>query len=244
MGTIAIFGATSGIAQAVAEELLRKNYSLVLCGRDSQSLERLARDFNTKYSRDVDKVILDILKVEEIEKIIQSLTHSYSIEGAMIFIGTLVDQEKCEQDYTKSILTMNTNLTGPILLMNALIPYYKEKKGGFISCISSVAGDRGRGSNFIYGSSKSGLSTYLQGLRQKLAPYDVLVQTIKPGMVRTPMTSHIKDSPLFANPQKVARDIVGALVKKKEVVYTPSYWRPIMGIIKSMPEFIFKRLKL
>jgi short-subunit dehydrogenase len=126
-----------------------------------------------------------------------------------------------------------------------LLANYFEKRGtGTLAAISSVAGDRGRQSNYIYGTTKAALSTFLQGLRNRLSSKNVHVLTIKPGFVDTPMTAHLKRGLLFATPEKVAQDIIRAIAGKKSVLYTPWFWRWIMLAIKMIPETIFRKLRL
>jgi short-subunit dehydrogenase len=129
-------------------------------------------------------------------------------------------------------------------MLTPIADFFEKQKHGVITVISSVAGDRGRQSNYIYGSAKAGLSVYLDGLRNRLYSAGVAVVTIKPGFVDTPMTAHLKKGFLFASPEKVARDILRAIEKRKCVVYTPWFWRWIMFVIKSIPETIFRKLKL
>ncbi|HET8842857.1 MAG TPA: SDR family NAD(P)-dependent oxidoreductase, partial [Ktedonobacteraceae bacterium] len=131
-----------------------------------------------------------------------------------------------------------------ISLLTLLGNYFEQQKRGCIAVISSVAGDRGRQSNYIYGAAKAAVTAFLSGLRNRLARYGVAVVTIKPGMVDTPMTAHMRKSRLFADPQVVGRGIYDAMLKRKDVVYLPGYWRIIMMVIKSIPEPIFKRLSL
>ncbi|MFC1584208.1 SDR family oxidoreductase [Fibrobacterota bacterium] len=244
METVAVFGSTSGIARAVVGELISQGYNVVLCARSSEALERQARDIKVKHGKQIETITWDVLDFGRHREKVKHLVENHHITGAVIAVGVMPSQEDSEQNYGLIQEVFQTNLTGPVILMTALAHYFQKKRSGFICCISSVAGDRGRQSNAIYGSSKGGLSTYLQGLRNKLAPYHVLVQTVKPGQVRTPMTAHMKDSPLFADPERVAKDIVKGLEKKREVVYSPFYWRVIMGIIRIIPEFLFKRMKL
>jgi short-subunit dehydrogenase len=135
-------------------------------------------------------------------------------------------------------------LLSPIACLTWLANYFETRGKGNITVITSVAGDRGRQSNYIYGAAKGGLSIFLQGLRNRLAPKGVSVTTIKPGFIDTPMTAHIKKGPLFASPETVGKRIHQAMLKGESVVYTPFFWRFIMLIIQHIPEFIFKKMKL
>jgi short-subunit dehydrogenase len=159
------------------------------------------------------------------------------------FIGYMTDNEKTLHDDQEALKTINTNYTNQVILFNHLLPLLRSNPGSSLFAVSSVAGDRGRASNFIYGSSKAGMSAYLSGLRMALAKENIHVGTIKPGFVYTKMTAHLKlPKPVTATPEDVAKAIYTAVLKKKNVTYVLGSWRLIMFIIKNIPEFIFKRL--
>jgi decaprenylphospho-beta-D-erythro-pentofuranosid-2-ulose 2-reductase len=166
------------------------------------------------------------------------------LDLALICHGNLPDQTACEKDFALTEQEFLTNCLGPISLLTVLANYFESQGGGCLAAISSVAGDRGRQSNYIYGTTKAALTTFLAGLRNRLYPKGVLVLTIKPGFVDTPMTAQIKKGPLFASPEAVGRDIVRAVDSGKFILYTPWFWRWIMLIIRLIPESVFRKLKL
>lgn len=162
----------------------------------------------------------------------------------MIAYGTLSDQKACENNVEMTLQELNINALSVIALLTRLAPYFEAQGEGCIAVISSVAGDRGRQSNYVYGTAKGALSIFLQGLRNRLHKSGVQVLTIKPGFVDTPMTAEFPKGPLWASPEKVALDIEKAIENKCNVLYTPSFWFLIMAIIRNVPESIFKRLSL
>jgi short-subunit dehydrogenase len=160
----------------------------------------------------------------------------------LIAHGTLSNQQLCEQSVEKTLEEFQTNCLSFISLLTILANYFEQQKRGVIAVISSVAGDRGRKSNYVYGAAKAAVTAFLSGLRSRLAASNVTVITIKPGTVDTPMTAHLRKGLLFASPQKVGAGIYAAMKQKKEVVYLPGYWRLIMFVVRSIPERFFKRV--
>ena len=156
----------------------------------------------------------------------------------------MYEQEACQHNHLLALETMQCNYVGLVSVMELFAAHMEEQGKGFISCITSVAGDRGRKSNYIYGSSKGALSIYLQGLRNRLHKSNVLVQTVKCGPVDTRMTREMPDLPFIVSPSVVARQIVHAIEKKRDILYAPRKWCLIMMILRSIPEFLFKRLSL
>jgi short-subunit dehydrogenase len=166
------------------------------------------------------------------------------IDAALIAHGDLPNQGECQRGWTDTESALTTNFLSPVAFLTWLGNYFDTRGKGNITVISSVAGDRGRQSNYIYGSAKGALSVFLQGLRNRLAPRGVSVTTIKPGFIDTPMTAAIKKGPLFASAELVGKRIHKAMKRGESVVYTPFFWRFIMLIIIHIPECIFKKLKL
>ena len=161
---------------------------------------------------------------------------------ALIAHGVLGDQKEAEEDYRAAEKVIRTNLLSAMSLITWLANYFVERQSGTIAAISSVAGDRGRKSNYVYGTSKAALTTFLQGVRNRVDREGVNVLTIKPGFVATPMTAHLERGILFVTPEKVARAIARAVEQHKDVIYTPKFWRLIMMVIRWLPENIFKGL--
>jgi short-subunit dehydrogenase len=169
-----------------------------------------------------------------------------TIDGVLLCFGVLSDQQQCEQDCQMLRTTFDVNLTAAASILHCFAERMEQQRTGWIAAISSVAGDRGRQSNYVYGAAKAGLTAFLQGLRNRLQASGVHVLTIKPGFVATAMTHGLvnPDSRMVASPAKVAADIDRAIRRQRNVVYTPRFWRWIMIIIRSIPEFVFKRMKL
>lgn len=225
---ILILGATSGIARGIAEAFAKRGDNLYLAARDEFELHRIADDLRVKYPVKVTPMLFDIEKTRELPAI-------DNLDGIVFAIGYM------GRDVDK---VLSINFTAAVNSLNYYADYFLAKKAGFIVGLSSVAGDRGRQSNYVYGAAKAGLSTYLAGLRNKLAKQQIHVMTVKPGFVDTQMTFGLPGMFLVADPNKVGEKIVKAIDKKTDVLYVPWFWRYIMLIIKSIPERVFKRLSL
>lgn len=245
MGNIVIVGATSGIAKALSYYLAEDHHNLVLAGRNMAELETIANDLKIRYDVYASPLFFNALDFNSYESFFNSCINLIEpIDGFILMHGYLGKQKDAQRSNVELKNIIDTNYTSAALLLNIVAHYFEQKGRGFICTISSVAGDRGRQSNYIYGSAKGGLSIYLQGLRNRLAGKGVNVITIKPGFVDTKMTYGQSGMFLVAKPEKVAKDIYNAIKKAKTVVYTPFFWRWIMLIIKLIPEGIFKKLKL
>jgi decaprenylphospho-beta-D-erythro-pentofuranosid-2-ulose 2-reductase len=245
MKKVLIIGGTSGIAQAMAGELARTGAALYLLGRSAPRLELVAANLKTRYGVNVTTAAINFDDfAAHAPAIDQAATHLGGLDLAVLCHGSLGDQKACEQDFRLAEAEFRTNCLGAMSFLTHLANRFEQQRAGQIIAISSVAGDRGRQSNYIYGAAKAGLTAYLQGLRNRLYPQGVKVLTVKPGFVDTPMTAHLKKGLLVASPGKVASDILRAAEKDRCVLYTPWFWRWIMLIIKLIPEKIFRRLKL
>lgn len=245
MKNLLVLGATSGIARAYIDRVAERFEKIVLVGRSQDKLTELAMHVATKSSASIDTVVADLADVSSHEVLMQSLVaKAGSIDCALIAYGVLSDQERCTQDVDYAIEQFNLNGTSTISLSMHLAKQMSEQGSGSLAVIGSVAGDRGRRSNYCYGSAKSAVESFLAGLRSDMQKHNVHVLTIKPGFVDTPMTSDIKKGALWASADKVAADIDSAIQKNKNILYTPWFWRYIMLIIKSIPEFLFKKLPL
>lgn len=243
--TLLIFGATSAIARGTAEAFARRGYSLFLVSRDSFELERLARDLNTRFQIQADFAPFDAENTLEAEEFVNSaIRQSNNLEGVLIAIGDLGEHSQSTYDVAEMDKILKRNFTAPCALLTVLGKYFEVKKSGFVAVITSVAGDRGRQSNYVYGAAKGGLNIFLEGFRNRLFHYNVHVMTVKPGFVDTAMSFGLPNLFLVADPKDVGEDIAKAIEKKKDVVYLPWFWKYLMTIITSIPESIFKRLKL
>ncbi|MES2998537.1 MAG: SDR family NAD(P)-dependent oxidoreductase [Pseudomonadota bacterium] len=239
MKSLLILGATSSIAKACAEIFASRGYRLFLASRDLFELARLAKDLHIRFKTQIDYSFFDVAVLESHASFFKKVLDTMgSIDGILMAIGLL------DKKYSPAEIIV-TNFTGPASILALCADYLSSQKKGFIVGLSSVAGDRGRQSNYIYGASKSALTVYLQGLRSYLHPHHVHVLTIKLGLIDTKMTFGAS-YPLFlaANPQKTGLKIINALDKRKESVYIPKSWRIIMLIIRLIPEKIFKHLKV
>lgn len=240
-----VVGATSRIAQETVRRFAEKGSSFYLVARDEQKLQSVATDARSRCQGNVYTKCSDLGELSQHRGIIEDAVAKLpSLDVVLIAHGILGVQSNFESDYEKAEELLRVNFLSTVSLLTLLANVMNERKHGTIAVISSVAGDRGRMSNYVYGTSKGAISIYLEGVRNRLYRSGVHVLTIKPGMVDTPMTSHIRKGLLFANPATVGRDIHRAILKKKDVLYTPWYWLYIMAIIKAIPEPIFKRMKL
>ena len=243
MGTVLILGATSDIARAIARTFASHGYALQLAARDPTPLENLASDLRIRFQGDVQTLAFDALAFDQHADFYQQLSPPPTV--AIAVFGYLGDQEKGQRDWEEASTILHTNYTGAVSILNIVAEDFARKKAGTLVGISSVAGDRGRGSNYLYGSAKAGLSAYLSGLRNRMAGVGVSVVTVKPGFVNTSMTEDLDLPPLLtAQPAAVARDVFNAVKNQRDVVYSRWFWRWIMLVIKAIPERIFKKLKL
>ena len=245
MSHVLIIGATSAIAQEVAKLYAEKGSNLFLVARDNKKLDQVAMDLKVRGAGAVDLLSQDLLDTDQHEIIIKKADEALgSIDIALIAHGTLPDQKQCENSVDQTLQELQINFLCSVSLLTLLANYFEKQEKGCLAVISSVAGDRGRQSNYIYGAAKGGLSVFLQGLRNRLSRTGVCVLTIKPGFVITPMTKDFKKGILWAQPEQVAVNIVNAIKKRKNVVYVPWFWRWIMVIIRAIPEGVFKRMSL
>lgn len=241
---VMIFGATSGIAVEFARKYAPRKVRFTLVGRDEEKLKDLSDDLYTRGARDVSLVRYRLDNLEESYEATRSIIKQTDApDTVLIAHGLLGENDNLMSSPTAMNELYQVNVLSPIGILMALEEAMAPRKRGVIAMISSVAGDRGRASNFAYGSTKAAITAFTSGLRARLLPKGVHVLTVKPGMVATAMTTHLPPSPLMADPRKVAGDIVQAIIKKKTVVYTPSFWRLIMFVISHIPEKIFMKLK-
>jgi short-subunit dehydrogenase len=243
MSYVLIIGAKSDIAKATAREYAKNGYDLYLAARDVKELKDFAQDIITRTQKEVKLVELDILDYKSHQAFYDNLDEKPL--GVISAVGYLGGQEKAQSNFTEAQKIIDTNYTGVVSLFNILADDFEKRRTGFIVGISSVAGDRGRKSNYIYGSAKAALTAYLSGLRNRLYDAQVHVLTVKPGFVATKMTEDM-DLPekLTAQPDEVASDIYTAQQKGKNVLYTKWIWKWVMLIIRNIPEFQFKKMSI
>jgi len=242
---ILVLGATSGIAEATCRIWAAQGASLFLVARNPAKLAAVAADLKTRGASYIDTAVADL---DDTDKHAELLAHAVnSLTGmdiAYLAHGILGDQTEAEQDFNTAAQIIHTNFMAPVSLLTWLANFCVQRHAGTLAVISSVAGDRGRKSNYLYGSSKAGLSAFLGGLRNRVDREGVTVLTIKPGPTKTAMTAGMPKSEKFANVDSVAESIVTAIDKRKDMLYVPFQWQPIMFIIRNIPERVFKKLDL
>ncbi|MGH8112138.1 MAG: SDR family oxidoreductase [Rhodanobacteraceae bacterium] len=242
---VLIIGATSAIAEAVARLYATRGASFYLLVRDRNRGEALAQDLTVRGAADARIGVLDVSDFPVHAAVIEAAWAAFGgFDVAAIAHGTLPDQARCDADTDYAVREFTVNGVATVALANHVAQKLEAQGSGTLAVISSVAGDRGRASNYLYGSAKAAVSTYLSGLRQRLNPRGINVLTVKPGFVDTPMTAAFKKGALWAKPERVARGIVRAIDKRHAIVYLPGFWRPIMAVIRGIPEFVFRRIKL
>jgi len=245
MRKVLVIGGASAIALELEKFFADEGASLYLCDLKMSRLEAVRDDIISRKRVDIQLFEFDALEFDNHKNFIEKVVaQSGDIDVAIIAHGTLPNQKDVEQDNIKAIKEFNVNGLSIISLSTVIANYFEHRGKGTLAVISSVAGDRGRASNYLYGAAKGAVSLFLQGLRNRLSSANVKVITIKPGMVDTPMTANMPKNFLFAKPETVAKIIYDGINNGKDIIYVPQFWRCIMFIIKHIPEFIFKKLKL
>ncbi|MCK4875295.1 MAG: SDR family oxidoreductase [Sulfurimonas sp.] len=243
MSYVLIIGAKSDIAKEIARTYAKNGYNLYLAARKAEELEDLKQDIQVRSGVEVKLQEFDITAYDTHEEFYSSLEEKPL--GVIVVSGYMVEQKLAQEDFNESLQTINVNYTGAVSILNIIANDFEQERRGFIVGVSSVAGDRGRKANYIYGSAKAAFSAYLGGLRNRLFDSGVQVLTVKPGFVNTKMTENL-DLPekLTAEPEDVANDIYNAQQKGRNVLYTKSIWMLVMLIIKHIPEFMFKKMSI
>ena len=241
---VLVLGATSGIAKGVAAALARRGYGLYLAGRDLQELERNAEDLRIRYGVPVYCGSFDAEACHDHGRFLDTVLQvTHRLDGVVFACGSLGNAAAYRSSEAAARL-IAANFTGAASILGRCADHLERARSGFIIGISSVAGDRGRQSNYLYGAAKGALSLYLQGLRNRLFASGVRVITVKPGFVDTAMTFGMPGQFLVASPVVVGERIARTLEGRADVVYVPWFWRYVMLVIRSIPEPVFKRLRL
>lgn len=240
---ILIIGASSDVGAELARILAKKGFNLVLTKRSIEDLEPLRKDLMIRFNNTIDLIDLEATEYNSHRNVLEPLL--YHISDVFCFIGYLGDQEKAENNWSEAEKIIDLNYKGVVSIINIVASSFEKRKKGNIVAISSVAGNRGRQSNYFYGSSKAALTAYLSGLRNRLFKNNVHVMTVLPGFMKTKMTAHLDLPPMLtASPDIAASLIYKGFLKKKNTIYVLPIWRYVMMVIVHLPEFIFKKLSL
>jgi decaprenylphospho-beta-D-erythro-pentofuranosid-2-ulose 2-reductase len=244
-GWVLLVGASSGIGRSLAREFAAHGHNLVLAGRDTDDLERSATDLRVRFGVDAKPAFVDALDESKYQSFFDDCVAKAggSLSGLVLAHGSLPLQEKVQQDLALVEETIDTNFTSFAALLTLGANELEKHNRGFICVISSVAGDRGRPSNYVYAAAKAGTTAFLQGLRARMHKVGVTVLTVKPGFVDTAMIWGKPGVFLVASPRRVSREIYDAVATGKSEIYTPGFWRYIMFMVKSIPEGMFKRMR-
>ncbi|SFS06333.1 Short-chain dehydrogenase [Granulicella pectinivorans] len=242
---ILVLGATSGIAEATCRLWAAEGAALFLVARNEEKLAAVAADLKVRGASYIGTAVADLDDTDQHPALLAHAINSLAgMDIAYLAHGILGDQTAAEQDFATAAQIIHTNFVSPVSLLTWLANYCVQRKSGVLAVISSVAGDRGRKSNYLYGSSKAGLTAFLAGLRNRIDREGVTVLTIKPGPIKTAMTATMKGAEKFADVNQTAKTIAGAIAAKKDNLYVPFQWQPIMFVIRNIPDRIFKKLNL
>jgi short-subunit dehydrogenase len=241
--TLLVIGGASDIGRAIGRAHAEAGGSLVLAGRNAAALEREAQDIRTRTGASVEVRLVDMLKPEAFKAFVEGFPELP--DAVVCSVGVMGEEAAARRDVALASEIMRSNYEGPALILSLFAEAFAARGSGWIVGISSVAGDRGRGSNYVYGSAKAGFTAFLSGLRNRCAPCGVRVMTVKPGFVRTKMTRHLAlPGPITATPSEIAEGVLNAVRRNRDVVYLRAIWRLIMLIIIHLPETVFKRTRL
>ena len=240
-----IAGATSAIAHETAKHFAHDGADLFLVARSAERLTAIRDDLKVRGAGRIETFTLDLADLGRHQEMFDAaLAALGELDALLIAHGTLGDQLASQQNVTETLKELTTNFLSVVSILTIAANYFERRRSGYIAVIGSVAGDRGRQSNYVYGTAKGGLNVFLQGLRSRMFKVGVAVVTIKPGFVDTPMTAAKKKNPLYASAASVGEGIYKAMLKRRDVVYLPWFWLFIMLVIRNIPEPIFKRLKM
>ncbi|MES2390563.1 MAG: SDR family oxidoreductase [Acidobacteriota bacterium] len=242
---ILVLGATSGMAEACIRRWAARGDSLYLVARNADKLAAVAADAQVRGASYVDTAVADLDDTAAHSEVLARAINSLAgLDVAFLALGVLGDQPAAERSFATADQILHTNFIAPVSLLTWLANYCAQRHSGTLAVLSSVAGERGRKSNYIYGSSKAGLTAFTDGLRNRIDREGVRVITIKPGPVKTAMTEGMKDHAKMADLDEVADTLVKVIDNGADIVYVPSHWRIIMAVIRAIPEWFFKKLNL
>ena len=245
MKNILIIGATSAIAEHCARIWTARGDAMHLVARNGQHVKAIVSDLKVRGAPNVTTYCTDLNDIDKHEELLNVADNVLgSVDIVLIAHGTLSNQNSCELSVEETLDEIQTNALSSISLLTLIANRFEAKKSGTICVISSVAGDRGRASNYVYGSAKAMVTAFTSGLRQRMHKSNVSVVTIKPGFVDTPMTSKFKKGLLWAKPSAVAEEIIKSIDKKKPEIYVPLFWWGVMLLIKAIPLKIFQKINL
>ena len=243
--TVLALGATSAIAQATLRLFAERGAAFVLVARNAENLNAVAADLRTRGAVSVTTHVMDLDDTAAHPAMLEAAAQALGvIELALLAHGILGDQSEAQASYPAAEAILGTNFMAPVSMITWLANYFEETRQGTLAVISSVAGDRGRKSNYVYGASKGALNIFLEGLRNRIDRDGVQVLTIKPGFVATPMTAHVPHNALFASPDQVAGGILKAIKRRRDVAYVPWFWSSIMFLVRAIPNRRFKKMNL
>lgn len=242
---VLIVGATSAIATETARVYAAYGARLVLTGRDRDRLDGVAADLRVRGASAVETAVLDVTDRRRGAEVMEWAWAAFGgLDVALLAHGMLPDQARCQASVADTLAALDVNFASTVALLTPLANRFEASRAGCIAVITSVAGDRGRQSNYVYGSAKGGLDRFLEGLRNRLFHAGVAVVTLKPGFVDTPMTAGRPQGPLFASARRAGRAVYRSMERRRDIAYIPWFWRPIMAAIRALPETVFKRLRL
>ena len=239
-----VLGASSSVARAFARVAAGDGADVILAGRDFDDMQRTAEDLSIRTGREVDVLSFDAEDIRSHDAFVADVARRAQFLNVFLAFGAMPEQEEIDADLTLAERSIAVNYTGAVSVLHRLVPVLEGQGAGHVVVLSSVAGDRGRLKNYVYGSAKAGLNAYLQGLRARLFRKGVSVTTVKPGFMDTDMTWGLEGMFLVASPEQAARACLSAGKKRRHVVYVPFFWWGIMNIIRHIPEFIFKKMNI
>lgn len=246
MSVVVVVGATSGIGEAICRELASKGFDVVLAGRNEQAIEERAKDLEVRFGVRTWSRAFEALDYEAHETWVPACVEEVGepLFGFIMCCGMMVDEADAASSGATARQMIDINYTSLVSFMDRVADYLESRESGFLAALTSVAGDRGRASNYHYGSTKAALAAYLSGLRVRLFSSGVNVIDVRPGMVDTKLTYGLPGLVLLASPATVARDVVKGILRNRAIVYTPRIWWAVMLVIRLLPDFVFKRLSL